>query len=618
MSRDREVESRPAERGDAVPRAARLERALARVRWFGVLLAFYQVWASYRAPADAPPGHVRPVGYALTAGLLLLNVVVVAALRRAPGDRAVRRLGWYVFACDGAVVASLTWLYSFDLNSTTWVTLYVLGLEGALRGELRGAMLPVAVVLPLEILRDVYRESAFEFPFVISSPLFRVGMMAIIAAVAGIMARDLQRERRDAEDRARELSAFHDIVLSGAAARTVDETLDRIVTTMAGELGYESFAILLLEDVDGAPALRCAGAYGFPRSAIGRTIRVDEGVCGRALARQAPELIVDTSTDPDYLEIMPSRSEMAVPILGPDGPIGVVDVESPTLGHYGPVDLERLVRLAPQIGLIISNARLLAGERATVERLRELDAMKSDFVAIASHELRTPLTAVGGFIKTLRRPELPKTKEQIAEFLEIADRQVDRLTRLVEDLLLASRIESGAVLLSVEEVDVECCIAETVEALGPGRRRVHTAVERNLPPILSDGQRVGQVVRNLLDNALKFSDPSAAVRLTAVGGDEEVVIEISDSGAGIPPDEVESIFDRFHQVGGARERAVGTGVGLGLYISRRLVEALGGTIEVSSEVGHGTSFRVRLPVRPARPGAAVSFAPQSLGESSSG
>lgn len=609
MSRDRGPGERPAGRGNAAPRAVRLERQLSRVRWFGAALAFYQVWASYRAPGDGPiPSHIRPVGYGLAAGLLLLNVVVVVALRRAPGESEVRRFGWYVFACDGAAVVALTWLYSFDRNMTTWVTLYVLGLEGALRRELRGAMLAVAVVLPLEIARDVYRDVVFEFPFVVPSPLFRVGMMAIIAAVAGIMARDLQHERRQAEARARETQAFHDIILSGARGTTLEETIDRIVSSMGEALEYESFAVALLEESADGPVLRCVAARGFPTRTIGMILRVGEGVCGRAVARGQPELVGDTNLDPDYVAVMRARSELAVPIRGPEGIIGVIDVEAAEPDRFGYVDLERLSRLAPQMGLIISNARLLAQERAMVERLRELDAMKSDFVAIASHELRTPLTAVGGFIKTLRRPELEKTDEQIEEFLEIADRQVDRLTRLVEDLLIASRIEGGTILLRVEEVDVERCLTETVQALGPGRARVHVAVERDLPPIMSDAQRAGQVVRNLLDNALKFSDQESSVRLTAARDNGSVIIEVSDSGPGIPPEERDSIFERFHQIGGSRQRAPGAGVGLGLYIAKRLVEALGGSIEVISEVGQGAVFRVRLPVRPVGAGTGISFA----------
>lgn len=591
--------------GPHAVRASRLERQLARVRWFGAALAFYEVWGSYRAAGDpAVPSHVRPLGYGIAASLLVVNVLVLLWLRTRPSEGRVRRVGWFVFAADAAAIIGLTWLYSFDRNVTTWVTLYVLPLEGALRAQLRGAMVAVAVALPTEVARDVFRELAYDFPFTAAGPMFRVGIMAIIGAVAGLMGRQLERERAHAEERARELEAFQTVVLAGAEGTTMKDTAERIVQPMAVGLGYETLSVGLVDDEGGTPVVRCVSAYGFPSGALGTFLSVGRGVVGRAVAQGRPQLVSDTRDDPDYVEFLPgARSEMVVPIFGREGVIGVVNVESREPAAFDRTDLRRLETLAAQIGLIMSNIRLLEKERAAADRLRELDGMKSDFVAIASHELRTPLTAISGFVKTLRRPEVSPTQANIEEFLEVIDRQVDRLTRLVEDLLMVSRIESGRILLRLGPVEVERFIAEVLEGVGEGSDQVRVAVERDMPALVTDGQRLGQILRNLVENAVKFSHPGGAVRVTALRDDGQLVLEVADAGPGIPPEELSQIFERFHQVGGPMNRRSG-GVGLGLYITKRLVEALGGSIDVGSEMGSGTTFRVRVPFAPADAAAA--------------
>src|SRR5438093_8645330 len=157
-----------------------------------------------------------------------------------------------------------------------------------------------------------------------------------------------------------------------------------------------------------------------------------EGVYGVVAATGEPRLVRDVRAE-HYAEWVPGiRSELCVPLTDGSRVIGVVDVESFEVGGLTDADLERLVRLAPQISLVISNARLLARERAMVARLRDLDLMKSDFVAMTSHELRSPLTSVRGFIRTLRRPDLVVNDQQRDEYLAVIDRQTERLSRLVE------------------------------------------------------------------------------------------------------------------------------------------------------------------------------------------
>jgi signal transduction histidine kinase len=232
-----------------------------------------------------------------------------------------------------------------------------------------------------------------------------------------------------------------------------------------------------------------------------------------------------------------------------------------------------------------------------MQRLHELDEMKSDFVAITSHELRSPLAAVRGFVDTLLDHLDALDPEEVREFLVIIDQQSARLARLVEDLLVVSRIDAGQVTLDPAEVDLPAVLMDTVQGLGEEAARVQMQLSYELPRSMwVDANRLDQVLRNLLHNALKFSLPGAPVVLSAAVDATILVVSVADEGVGVPPEERTRIFERFHQAESANTRKA-EGAGLGLYITRRLVEAMDGTIEVASALGEGSTFTVRLPVR---------------------
>jgi signal transduction histidine kinase len=598
---------------DSAP-ARELERGLVRVRWFAVAFGLFQVW-QLSSTEPIPPGYVVWISYVSIAALGVGNLFISHAARRAPDDALLRRIGLLAFALDTAVIFTNIWVGSYDRNATGWNLAYILPLEGALRYELSGAYASTAIFFASELAREFYRLALFEdMTFEISSVTFRVGIFAIIALVAGIMARNLRRQREEAEMQAgiasamadreavahAELEAFQDVVRAGLAGKSLEETMDDVVRTIAGVFEYETFAIrVVVPDADPL-SVRCVAAHGFPDGTIGLVLPAGKGIVGRALATGRPELVPDVALDRDYVEWVPgTRAEMVVPIRLGDRLLGLVDVRSPFPRRYGPDDLARLERLAVRVGLVLSNALLLTQERETVERLQQLDAMKSDFVAVTSHELRTPLTSVVGFIKTLRRPDMSLDRQDIQEFLEIVDRQTERLTRLVEDLLLTARIESGTIDLQMESVDVLAALEESLDVFDSERERVRLAVQPDLPTVVTDGYRFVQIARNLIENALKFSDDHTPVRVTAVLDGEQILLEVTDVGPGIAPDELPYVFDRFHQTGDPLERHV-QGLGLGLYIVRNIVDALNGSIDVRSTLGAGSTFTVRLPFVAAR------------------
>jgi len=229
--------------------------------------------------------------------------------------------------------------------------------------------------------------------------------------------------------------------------------------------------------------------------------------------------------------------------------------------------------------------------------LRHLQTVRRDFISNISHELRTPLASLKAVVETLRDGALDDPPAA-HRFLDRADREVDALTQMVQELLELSRIESGKVPLRLSPTPVADVIAPTVERLRPQaeRNEVVLVVELSpeLPLVLVDAQRVQQVVSNLLHNAIKFTPAGGKVTLRATDGEAGVVrVEISDTGIGIPASDLPRIFERFYKSDRARS---GGGTGLGLAIARHLVEAHGGEIRARSQEGHGSAFSFTLPV----------------------
>jgi two-component system phosphate regulon sensor histidine kinase PhoR len=230
-----------------------------------------------------------------------------------------------------------------------------------------------------------------------------------------------------------------------------------------------------------------------------------------------------------------------------------------------------------------------------VSEIHRLEGIRRDFVANVSHELRTPLTAIRGFAETLRGSEVPA--EQRRQYLDVILRHADRLTALIEDLLELSRIEGGTRDLVLEPTDVSALARGLIQDLKPrlearrmrGELRVEPA-----PRALADRRALEQVLLNLLDNAIKYSEPGGRIEIFVSGTPAGVRIEVTDTGIGIPEADRARIFERFYRVEKARSRDLG-GTGLGLAIVKHLVQAQEGEVSVSSREGQGSTFCVRLP-----------------------
>jgi PAS domain S-box-containing protein len=227
----------------------------------------------------------------------------------------------------------------------------------------------------------------------------------------------------------------------------------------------------------------------------------------------------------------------------------------------------------------------------------ESERRGADFVATVSHELRTPLTPLKGFLATLIAGTGDDDPAARHEYYRIMQHQTERLERLIADLLEVSRIEGGRVRMDARSLDLTGVVRGQVTDLT--RHQPDRTVDLRAPDapviVVADPFRVGQVVSNLVSNALKYSDPGTTVEVTvAQSGPERAVVSVRDEGEGIPFAEQERVFERFHRVEGHMTRRTG-GTGLGLYIARRLVEAMHGRLWVVSSPGNGSTFSFSLP-----------------------
>ncbi len=229
----------------------------------------------------------------------------------------------------------------------------------------------------------------------------------------------------------------------------------------------------------------------------------------------------------------------------------------------------------------------------------EASRLKDEFVGLISHELRTPLTSILGYLELLREDDDSGLSAEQHKYLEVVERNAHRLLRLVGDLLFTAQVESGKLSLVAASVELADIVTSSVQSAGPAADAagitVHVSLPDVNPTVSGDSVRLGQAVDNLLSNAIKFTPSGGTVSVTLEVDEVDAVITVTDTGIGIPEEELDKLFARFFRASTATRNAV-PGVGLGLTITRAIVVAHDGELEVESEEGVGTSFRMRLPL----------------------
>ena len=234
-----------------------------------------------------------------------------------------------------------------------------------------------------------------------------------------------------------------------------------------------------------------------------------------------------------------------------------------------------------------------------VSREREVTRLKDEFIGLVSHELRTPLSSILGYLELLRDDnDDPGAAEDRAQYIDVIERNSNRLLRLVGDLLLTAQVESGVSLLALEPQSLAQVVEGSIQTLRPRIDAADLTLISNIDAevmVPGDSLRLGQVVDNLLSNAIKFTPRGGTLTLTVARDGQVARLSVADTGIGIPADEVSQLFDRFFRASTATKGAI-SGIGLGLAITKAIVEAHNGTIGVTSDEGVGTTFTVTLPI----------------------
>lgn len=324
-----------------------------------------------------------------------------------------------------------------------------------------------------------------------------------------------------------------------------------------------------------------------------------EPLYGQVRDTGAPVVVSDTAREPLWhaprLPVA-ARSWLGVPLLIDGDYLVLLDVFSEQAGRYTQGDADAMAEFAHQVAFAVRNARIYAREREAKMRLEDLDQLRADFVSTVSHELRTPLTGIKGFTETLLTYWSRLDDERKHHYLERIYSASKRLQRLVQDLLFVSRVEGGALPLTVRKVQLADLIDPAVMEIKQKYREQEIEVEvpDDLPLVLADADRAQQILVNLMDNAVKYSPEGSPITVRAGVLDDIVQLTVIDHGPGIRPQDVPRLFTRFSKIDQVI-RAGHVGTGLGLFISKQLVEQMNGTISFTTVVGKGSAFSFALP-----------------------
>jgi len=429
------------------------------------------------------------------------------------------------------------------------------------------------------------------------------------------LARDLERkvtQRTDALRQANErLSLIHQVANAVNSSLDFPRIFEAVVEGTRRLVDFEQASIARITAPETATVFAISGQPGVLGE--GRKIALPASRFAEVLERRLPAVfdVPLGSVDEDTLSMSSIRREIVLPLIVGDEVIGTFNLGSRRGDAFAHGEIEVLSQIAAELGVALLQAEAFEREHQAAQKLKELSDLKSDFVSKVSHELRTPLTSIIGAADNLLDGIAGPVEEKPRAYLGRIKENADRLLRLINELLDLSRIEAGKEEIRLSGFRIDALIGETLDTLKPlAQERRVTVAATDAPPLVirADRDKISRVLINLVDNGIKFTPAGGRVEIAASGEGRWVKVAVTDSGVGIPPAELERIFDKFHQV--QRGRASGRpGSGLGLPISRQLVEMHGGSLTAQSAPGKGSTFTLLLPLvaeihRSAEPGQA--------------
>lgn len=431
-------------------------------------------------------------------------------------------------------------------------------------------------------------------------PLLTIGVVAAATALIGTeFAKEAElsaQQQAALEDQRADFQRLYAVSTTLAGAESLAEGLPEIVGRICRYVDAQVGVVFLHRPED--HTLRVMSPMwvnGHVLDVDDITVRVTSGGIVSKVFRSGRAIRLEHITQrPDQFGVLGELGidEAIVAPLRVEGHnVGVLAIGDPAGEGFADEQVEDVASLAAPAALVLSQLGRYEAVAEMSRRMREVAQMKTDFVSVVSHELRTPLTSIIGSLDTIKRPGI--SPEATEELLDSARRQANRLQRLIEDLLFASRVDRQTIPISIHPVDVLEVLTEIRDTLQDASN-VSISVEPTSLHVSADPDHLRRVFINLVDNAAKYA-PGSLVEIIAREVRTHIDIDVVDHGDGIPPAMRERIFDAFTQLERSETRTKG-GTGLGLSIVRGLVEAMGGTVEVSETPGGGATFTVSLPM----------------------
>lgn len=411
-----------------------------------------------------------------------------------------------------------------------------------------------------------------------------------IAAVV-LVFRDIS-DRRQAEERLRLLWEAASVLLT---SNEPDTMLCELFARIGPHLGLDIYFNYLVSDAgDSLELVSCAGVSDEIAAKIAR-LEFGKAICGTVALQRQPivAIHIQQSDDPNtqLVKSLGMQAYACMPLQVGDDLFGTLSFASRGRDEFDEKELSFMRTICQYVAVAYARLRL-------VQRLREADRRKDQFLATLSHELRNPLAPIQTGLELMKMARQDATA--IAEAQATVERQVKQMVRLVDDLLDVSRIASAKIVLQKEHVDMADIARNAVDAIRPlideQQQQLTVSIPKEPIYLNVDPIRVAQAVANLLSNASKYSDKAARISLTAEQRDGEVIIGVRDDGIGIDAEQLPRVYEMFFQSKPSLERSQG-GLGIGLSLVKGLVELHGGSIEaMSAGAGRGSEFRIRLPV----------------------
>jgi signal transduction histidine kinase len=589
-----------------------MERWVASLRLGAVAFVLFELAI---ANDDYPSRRYEVLAWTTTGALAVGAVAFFWLSRRDLSRTALVRVGALAMAFDAAVVAAYVLVYSFDSGTPVRQALFIPIAEAALRyGIWGGVLLPLAfgaVHAGFEYLRA----NRFDHAYDVGNVIFAVGVGMITGLIVGWLVERLRGQTSLAEQRAREAEELRDELGSRAdlldAANTcaralsssldLDQAFSAFIRELRGLVPFDRTAIVLADEAT-ARVMATAGLGADDVFPPGTTGPVPGSVLEEVLATGQPVYRRDMADrahpEEDQFIELGLRCRVVAPLLAGAETIGMLSLVRKEPDAFHEQEIELVTLLGRFVGATVQNIRAFEAERETVDELRRLSALRADFVSLVSHELRSPMASLIGSAETLRSRWRGLAAEQRESFLGLIAHETRRLAALVEDVLDTSRIEAGTFTYSFAEVDVTALARAAAAAAESGQDEVTVRAEvaGAVPSVRGDGERLRQVLSNLIENAVKYSPAGGEVRVRTRAENGRVEVSVTDHGPGIPSEQQRLIFEKFGRAKLGDKTKPGTG--LGLYIARSIAEAHGGAIGVASAPGGGATFTLTLPLDP--------------------